>query len=64
MEPEVEIIFIQFQASGNTRSNTVNWDSIDGWGCSCEDYFYRHQKVEHYKCKHIKKAEKMLGVRV
>lgn len=58
----MELVFAQFKASGSTGSNIVNWDNVDGWGCSCEDYFYRHKKVGNYKCKHIKKAEKMLGV--
>lgn len=53
MEPEVEIIFIQFKASGNTGSNTVNWDSMDGWWCSCEDFYYRKRE-----CKHIREAKK------
>ena len=57
MEPEVEIIFIQFQASGNTGSNIVNWDSMDGWWCSCEDFYYRKQE-----CKHIREAKRRVRV--
>lgn len=49
----MELVFAQFKASGSTGSNIVNWDNVDGWWCSCEDFHYRK-----HECKHIREAKK------
>lgn len=32
--------------------NRVNWDFLDGWFCTCEDFTYRHRE-----CKHIRECK-------
>lgn len=49
----MELVFAQFKASGSTGSNIVNWDNVDGWWCSCEDFHYRK-----HECKHIRECKR------
>lgn len=37
-------------------------DSEDRFSCGCDSYFYTSQKIENFRCKHIKKYNKFLSV--